>query len=71
MKIVREGIRPPTYHWIGQWECYYCRSIIQLEASDDPDTIRWHDDQRDGESVEMTCPVCEEKRFLHRVGGER
>jgi len=67
MKIVKKGVRPPKYHWVGQWSCGYCQSIIELEESDDPKKVKWDDDQRDGESVTITCPVCGERRTMSRA----
>jgi hypothetical protein len=64
MKIVKQGTKPKRFPWIGRWSCVYCHSVIELDESDEALKPEWHDDQRDGESVRVRCPVCEEVRWL-------
>lgn len=69
MKIIERGIKPPKYMWIGRYHCVYCKSVIDLTEEDAAAVIDWHDDQRDGMSAQIVCPVCEVTRWLSREGG--
>lgn len=64
MKVVKQGTKPPEYSWMGKALCPYCDSVFELTAEDKSAVIRWVDDQRDGISVLVRCPVCEENRWL-------
>ncbi len=64
MKIIKRGTKPPGFPWIGHYLCPSCRSIIELAADDHWSVKDWKDDQRDGMSVKVDCPVCEQERWL-------
>lgn len=66
MKIILRGKPPPKYPWCGCWKCHYCNSVIELNDGDGPTGVTYSDDQRDGESVTIECPVCEVNRSLSR-----
>lgn len=70
MKVVTRGTPPPKYPWVGHYVCYHCNSAIDIEESDKDEVLQWHDDQRDGFSVRVVCPVCEVERSLSRCEGE-
>lgn len=64
MNIIERGQKKPKYPWVGRYLCAYCKSVIELTEDDASSVTSWDEGQRDGYSVEVICPVCEEKRSL-------
>lgn len=71
MKILREGMPPKKYPWMGVWTCPHCDGVFELEEVDGATlNPRWQEDQREGPSVKMHCPSCETMRTLWPYTGE-
>ena len=64
MKIVERGQKKPKYPWLGRYLCAYCKSVLEITEADVPSVREADEDQRDGWSVTVVCPVCEEDRSL-------
>jgi hypothetical protein len=65
VKVIRVGVKKPKYYWMGrQWKCGTCSGVVEFEESDAP-TLKYDDDQRDGESIEFHCATCEAKTWFH------
>lgn len=64
MNVIEQGQKKPKYPWVGRYLCAYCKSVIELTEADASAVRAWDEDQRDGYSVEVVCPVCEEVRSL-------
>ncbi len=64
MKIVRRGTKPPKFPWVGPYRCNHCNSVFELEATNQLQVKEWKDDQRDGMSVRVYCPICEQERWM-------
>lgn len=64
MKIKVQGKKPIPV-WCGDWDCRTCGSVITVEPDDDVGS-GYSDEQYDGVSLKMTCPVCEAERYLYR-----
>lgn len=67
MRILKRGTPPPQHPWMGIYSCAHCGSRIALDARDERAVIDTNDDQRDGYSVRVQCPVCVQDRWLSRV----
>lgn len=70
MKVIQRG-DPATPWRAGQWRCNGCRSIIEIDATDDEMTVvEFHHnfDHQPYESVTaMKCPVCQAYRTCCRA----
>lgn len=64
MNIVERGQKKPKYPWLGRYLCAYCKSVLEITESDVTSVREAVEDQRDGWSVKVVCPVCEEERSL-------
>lgn len=64
MNILERGKKKPAYPWVGRYLCATCNSVLELDESDVSQVIGWDEDQRDGYSVHVVCPVCEIERSL-------
>lgn len=64
MNVTKRGVKPKRYVWIGLYHCVHCKSEIELEEEDELLVLDTSDDQRDGYSVKVECPVCEQERWL-------
>lgn len=67
MKIVVKGTKPVPY-WCGMWRCIHCGTVYEVGINDQK-KVKYHDDQRDGESLSVHCEVCEVQRYLVRQKG--
>lgn len=67
MKILQRGTKPKTHDWEGRYLCAYCRSVFRLTEDDADFVLDWDDDQRDGISVRIHCPVCDQDRSLMQL----
>lgn len=65
-EIITRGTKPPLYPWMGVYGCSHCKSVLRLTEADKDAVEDTNDDQRDGYSVLMRCPVCEQKRWLSK-----
>lgn len=65
MKIIKQGVKPKRYAWIGRWRCTACQSLIELEESDAEQVHGYGDDYKDA-WVTARCPVCEQDREMSR-----
>jgi DNA-directed RNA polymerase subunit RPC12/RpoP len=64
MKIVKQGVKPNRFPWMGRYSCVHCKSEFELGEEDEAAVLDTNDDQRDGYSVRVVCPVCEQERWL-------
>jgi hypothetical protein len=67
VKILHQGTKPKAYPWVGRYLCADCDSVFSLTEEDAGMVTKWGDDQRDGMSVTIHCPVCEELRSLMQL----
>jgi rubredoxin len=67
VKIIQKGVVRPKYNWMRRrWQCGSCNTVVEFEEGD-ADTLRYTDDQRDGESITTNCPLCNVKRYFYPV----
>ncbi len=53
MKILERGIKPGDT--VYRARCLHCKTAVEFQRSE----ARFVSDQRDGNSLVVTCPVCE------------
>ena len=58
MKVVKRGRLPEDR--VVQWACRRCNSVIEAKKSEG----QVRHDQRDGDYVIFSCPVCGEKNYI-------
>jgi len=61
IKIIKEG-KIRSAHFVAK--CGYCDSILEYSKSDVLDI--W-DNQRDGLSHKIHCPICMEDRIIYNI----
>lgn len=52
MKIIKKGIPPEKREYTG--ECSNCDTVFEFERGE----ARYTSDQRDGDFLQISCPVC-------------
>jgi len=67
MRILHQGIKPKAFPWIGRYLCPHCNSVFQIGEEDVDLVTSWSDDQRDGLSVTIHCPICDQSRGLMQL----
>jgi hypothetical protein len=54
MKIISRGVDPRTLTY--QATCNRCKTVVEF-TRDDPE-VKYNNDQRDGDYLSCSCPVC-------------
>lgn len=52
MKIICRGVDPKEHTWRGT--CLNCKTLVEFSKAE----ARYNHDQRDGDYLTVTCPVC-------------
>lgn len=55
VRVIKRGMKPEDKVYRGT--CRHCSTEVEFKRS----AARFHDDQRDGALLQVTCPVCRQQ----------
>jgi hypothetical protein len=64
MRIIHEGAQPVKQGGEGRWACPSCRSVLQLDSTDQDKALDLSTDPRIGKVARIYCPVCRTERGM-------